>query len=194
MTTLPRFRNRYADSLWAVVRQEYLSGTTAPRLEQRYGVPAVTIYSRARRHGWTKRNAAEARARAAADDLSELPGSTPVPKPAQVVPLHPNPGCPGGALLGSPLGVAVGITPATDVDLAALRRVAVTRAAAALSLGEVNEAERLVRIARSLLSLAAGEAEAGAADEAESIEIDMLRHDYVERLLDLTEKPQPSPE
>jgi len=183
MTASPRFRNRYADSLWAVVRQEYLSGTTAPRLEQRYGVPAVTIYSRARRHGWTKRNAAEARARAAADDLSELPGSTPVPKPAQVVPLH---GCPGG--------VPLGITPTTDIDLNALRRVAVTRAAAALSLGEVNEAERLVRIARSLLSLAAGEAEAGASDEAESIEIDMLRHDYVERLLDLTEKPQPAPE
>jgi len=184
MTTSPRFRNSYADALWAVVRQEYLSGATAPRLEQRYGVPAVTIYSRARRHGWTKRNAAEARLRAAAADLSDPPGSVPTPKPAPLVPLHPNPGCPAGA----PLGAA----PKVDIDLTILRRIAVTRAAAALSLGEVGEAERLVRIARGLLNLAAGEAEVEAAGDAETVEVDMLRQEYVERLRDLTDKVEPA--
>lgn len=54
--TKPRRITRTLDAeSWALIREAYAEGRTAPALARQFGIGTSTIYNRAAREGWSKR-------------------------------------------------------------------------------------------------------------------------------------------
>jgi hypothetical protein len=115
---------------WALMREAYLSGLSAPTVAARFGVSEAALRKRARREGWTKTAAAGTR-------------------PLTVGPPLPHHRDPAG---GEDRVVAAYAIPRT-IHPERLARESLARAAAALRAGEGLEAMRLARAAQMIAHL-----------------------------------------
>ncbi len=73
-TLAPRSSVFLSPQSWDLIRRSFADGTSAPVLSARFGVARSTIYHRAMREGWRRRDlAAQAQPFVPADDPADLP-------------------------------------------------------------------------------------------------------------------------
>ena len=116
---------------WALIRDAYLSGLSAPTVAARFGISVCALRKRARREGWTKAAAANGLIPRAPEPLGQ-PATrrlAALPSEAQVVRAHVIP---------------------LRIEGRELARQALARAAHALRDGEGLQALRLARAAQSI--------------------------------------------
>ena len=130
---------RAGPRVWALIREAYLAGLSAPTLAARFGVSIGAIRKRAGREGWTKAAAARA---------APFPGAPGPTRPrVNSPPGAPLPGAPGETEVVRACAIPTVIQPQT------LARGALARAAAALRDGEGLAALRLARAAEAIARL-----------------------------------------
>ncbi|WP_395649696.1 hypothetical protein [Brevundimonas sp.] len=126
-----RLRKYRGPETWAMVRQAYIAGESAPSLVRRFDAGYANLRWRARIEGWTRKQIAETL------DLKPLRGGADDPRPALMALAD---------LDGLP-------EPPTVAPREAVAR-AVRRAAWLVSEGKANEASLLLRAAEALNKLA----------------------------------------